>query len=219
MIRPYAVLGGFVISILLVPPLLLTQGDIGKSPREVLPPKLLREIQQPQQQVPDSVAQQLAYLAAQMRQNQEQLREMLSVSRQVAESVPRITNLEARMTAMETSQHADPTNIAVLQTQRKEDSEAIMEIRTLIWSIAGGVGTLIVGAVGVLLKRQMTKGNAPEWAQAESGKQEEFRIENRGKFEEIAQKAERLYQAQNNINEKLPEIVKLAVLEDHNRHK
>jgi hypothetical protein len=221
-VRPNPVLGILVASVMLVPLLMTQSGDIGKSPRQVLDPKLVKQITgEPTETVPSS---ELAKLRGEVQAIHEQLQEMLSVSRIVATNTPRIADLEHRMDAMEArataaenQQRSDPTNIAVLQAKMDSVIAEQAAGRTLAWGIASGIGALIVIALGVLVKRVVSKFKPPEWTRKETDRQEAFRVETSAKIDEAKdkiaeaaasakaayEKANGAFEAANNINAKL----------------
>jgi len=171
--RAKAVLGVLVAPLMLVPLLMTQSGDIGKSPRQVLDPKLVRQLTgEPTETVPAS---ELARLRGEVRSIHEQLQEMLDISRVVSRNTPRIDSLESRMDRLESSQRSDPTNIAVLQdkVQNIHDTQE-KQLAITGWAL-GGIGTLILGCLGVLIKRWVTRFTPPKWAEQSVAKEVEHR--------------------------------------------
>jgi len=192
--------------VLLLPFLVEPQTDVGKNPKDVLNPKTLRQITGQPEPVPGSVERQLAYLAAKQQIILEQLQVVMQLSQQVATNTPRISNLEQRMDGVEASvrEHikagsSDPSNIAVLQT--KVDGI----VNSLTWVLAG-VGSLMLAAIGVAVKRVVNRNIPPQWAAKESGQQAEYRSAVITKLTEVKSSAEAAYQEANSVNTKLSNI-------------
>ena len=129
----------------------------------------------------------------------------------------RISSLEDRFEKHELGGASAPTSIAVLQSQLNSVIEGQKQDRAVATWILTGVGSLILGLLGVLAKSIISKGIPPEWAAAQSDqvaarlqvheqKQDEYRDHVLSGLQVVKDSADQAYREANTVNMKLAAI-------------
>jgi hypothetical protein len=198
-------IGVMLIGVMLILPILLVpQGPVAGEP------------------VPQTTERQLAYLGAQQKVILEQLQMVLDVRKLVIGNTQRLSDMDARLDSLEarTNEHfkagaTDPTTISVLKLK-------VDAILSGISYLGMGVGTLIVGALGALVKKRMNRDIPPVWAATQATlvssrlavhdeNLEKFHGKVLNEINEVKEKAEAAYREANTVNEKLASIgIKMA---------
>jgi hypothetical protein len=167
--------------------------------------------------VPQTDARQIAYIVAQQKVILEQLQMVLDIRKLVISNTQRITDNQSRLDDVETriDEHiktgsSDPTRIAIAEVKLD------YVIKLISW-VLGGLGSLILGAAGVLIKRRLDQGKPPDWAtqqaqavanrlEVHDEKLEQYHTKVFKDIQVVKDKADQAYTEANAVNQKISSI-------------